>query len=88
MSWADCGNDCNGRPIGYIFTATCDSPDCEKIIDRGLAYACGGMHGEDEFSCEKYFCGDHLFFLGKKIEELRGPVCSECAQILEDDKDL
>lgn len=34
-------------PIGYAWEATCDHPGCEKQIDRGLAYACGGMHGNE-----------------------------------------
>lgn len=59
MGWSDCGEDSRGRPIGYAFEATCDHPDCEAKIHRGLAYACGGMHGEDEESCEGYFCERH-----------------------------
>lgn len=60
MGWADCGNDSKGRPIGYAFEATCDHPECNAKIDRGLAFACGGMHGEnDGFDCEGYFCEMH-----------------------------
>ena len=58
MGWSDCGDDSKGRPIGYGQEATCDHPECEAEIDRGLAYACGGMHGNDD-GCEGYFCGDH-----------------------------
>ena len=60
MAWASCGTDSVGRPIGYAYRATCDEPGCRRRIDRGLAYACGGMHGADEWSCEGYFCADHL----------------------------
>lgn len=60
MGWANCGTDSLGRNIGYAHAGTCDHPGCKKKIDRGLAYACGGMHGEDEVSCEKYFCEEHL----------------------------
>lgn len=60
MGWASCGTDSLGRPIGYAHQATCDEPGCSKRIDRGLAFACGGMHGSDEWSCEAYFCADHL----------------------------
>lgn len=70
MGWADCGTDSEGRPIGYAFEATCDHPECDAKIDRGLSYACGGMHGEVSVSngqggdfvptCEKYFCEKHL----------------------------
>ena len=50
MGWADCGDDSKGRPIGYGFTATCDYPGCDNEIDRGLSYACGGMHGDGNYS--------------------------------------
>lgn len=73
MGWANCGEDSKGRPIGYSHLAICDHPGCSAQIDRGLAYACGGMHGTDilggdgridwsgDFgSCEGYFCERHL----------------------------
>ena len=59
MGWANCGTDSNGRRIGYGFVAKCDFPGCRHKIDRGLSYACGDMHGEDNCSCEKYFCSHH-----------------------------
>jgi len=59
MGWANCGEDSNGRQIGYAHAATCDHPDCTKQIHRGLAYACGPMHGAHEWDCEKYFCEEH-----------------------------
>src|SRR5690242_1453939 len=61
MGWGDCGTDSKGRPIGYVHEATCDHPGCEEKIDRGLAYACGGMHGTGEGGCEGYFCYKHLY---------------------------
>jgi len=60
MGWANCGEDSQGRPIGYAHEATCDYPGCNAKINRGLSYACGGMHGEDEFSCDRYFCEKHM----------------------------
>lgn len=64
MGWADCGTTVykgRKRRIGYAFAASCDHPKCFKKIDRGLGYACGGMHGEmGGRACEGYFCGDHL----------------------------
>ena len=77
MGWADCGTDSKGRPIGYAFEATCDHPDCEAKIDRGLSYACGGMHGEDVDSCEGYFCQDHLV----SCPHADHLVCEECCRI-------
>lgn len=59
MGWANCGYDSQGRPIGYAHEANCDHPECEERIDRGLSYVCGSMHGDDEVSCEKYFCRKH-----------------------------
>jgi hypothetical protein len=59
MGWGDCGEDSKGRPIGYLFPAICDAPGCAAAIHRGLAYACGGMHGALEWACEGYFCEKH-----------------------------
>ena len=77
MGWGDCGIDSRGRPIGYIFEATCDHVDCYSEINRGLSYACGGMHGENGYDCEKYFCTKHL----KSIEILED---KECLQLCEE----
>lgn len=60
MGWANCGIDSTGRPIGYAVQATCDEPGCGARIDRGLSYSCGPMHGENAYSCERYFCSEHL----------------------------
>lgn len=76
MGWANCGLDSQGRSIGYAHHATCDHPGCEAEIDRGLSYACGAMHDDDEVSCEKYFCEVHrnmIRFNGR----LRS-ICTEC----------
>jgi hypothetical protein len=82
MGWSNCGTDSRGRPIGYAHRATCDhvsavtGKKCKVKIDRGLAYACGGMHGADEFSCEGYFCPKHLFYSDN--EEVHGQLCKAC----------
>lgn len=86
MGWAFCGTDRNGREIGYGISATCDHEGCEKEIDRGLAYACGDMHGEDMYWCHRYFCPDHLKHRGWP-EPLAdgsesGTVCFGCAEKL------
>lgn len=78
MGWANCGKDTKGRPRGYVFNATCDHPDCLEEIDRGLSYACGDMHGEDEISCEKYFCQCHLYATLVKGEDRMVYLCREC----------
>lgn len=78
MGWANCGTDSNGRPIGYAHSATCDHPGCDKKIDRGLSYVCGDMHGEDEVSCERYFCPEHLSGLARHCDGQVVSVCAEC----------
>lgn len=78
MGWANCGEDSQGRQIGYAHSAVCDEPGCKVEIDRGLSYACGDMHGDDAHWCERYFCGSHLFFVRVKGEERGMFVCREC----------
>ena len=83
MSWSNCGEDKQGRKIGYAHEATCDHDGCKSIIDRGLSYACGGEHGETERGCEKYFCSEHL----DNCVEDDGDfwrVCDDCAKALID----
>lgn len=78
MGWGDCGTDSRGRPIGYSHTATCDEPGCEVVIDRGLSYACGGMHGEFDEYCEGYFCSKHLFLDISTSGERLKQICNSC----------
>jgi hypothetical protein len=81
MGWADCGEDSKGRPIGYVHDATCDHPGCEATIHRGLAYVCGDMHGEDEVSCEGYFCSEHVSLLGLRDDKRVVRLCAECEKL-------
>lgn len=81
MGWADCGDDSKGRPIGYGFAAKCDATGCGADINRGLDYACGGMHGRRDASgdldvCEGYFCHDHLTYLD--LGERGVSLCPAC----------
>jgi len=85
MGWASCGTDSEGRPIGYAHAATCDHPGCTAGIHRGIDYACGGMHGGDDVSCDRYFCSDHrLTFVQRQdgAGEHQVRVCDECADAL------
>lgn len=50
----------NDKPCGYSVAATCDEPGCDRKIDRGLSYCCGGMP-ETTGYCGGYFCGNHLY---------------------------
>lgn len=86
MGWAFCGTDSEGREIGYGVEATCDHPECSEKIDRGLGYACGGMHLEGEYSCEKYFCGDHLNVVVTTEGQVIS-ICDECYSRLEIDNE-
>lgn len=83
MGWGDCGEDSQGRPIGYVHAATCDHEGCDKQIDRGLSYACGGMHGETEYGCEKYFCEEHKQNTLVEHGDYYN-VCDQCAQVMRD----
>jgi len=66
MGWAYCGTDDYGREIGYGIGATCDQRGCDEVIDRGLGYVCGPMHGGDEGGCGRYFCGEHSGHVGPR----------------------
>ena len=81
MGWSYCGTDSEGRHIGYGIGAKCDHPQCNRIIDRGLAYACGGWHGACEVSCEHYFCETHK---SNYVHTTHGitTICDECAKSL------
>jgi hypothetical protein len=86
MGWADCGDDSRGRRIGYAWSARCDhvwgGRKCSAKIDRGLAYACGGMHGENGDDCEGYFCPKHLYAVWDEtgdVELAKGQRCRRCA---------
>lgn len=83
MGWANCGEDSRGRQIGYAHPATCDATGCTKKIDRGLSYACGGMHGEDVDNCERYFCYSHLVFHDAAQAGRGAFVCDECAALID-----
>jgi hypothetical protein len=84
MGWGNCGEDSKGSPIGYLHPATCDHPGCNARIDRGLSYACGGMHGQNEADCEGYFCGQHLRHVEDPAKTLLMPqLCFACAEAWE-----
>ena len=89
MGWGNCGLDSKGRPIGYTHEATCDHPGCDAKIDRGLSYVCGMMHGEDEWSCEGYFCPEHRFTAPVECDHVAieaGSLCAECCKVVEENE--
>jgi|GEM_PF-3380966 len=86
MGWAHCGTDSKGREIGYAISATCDHKGCKEKIDRGLGYACGGMHGAADEYCEGYFCETHTEFRFLPSEERGQRLCFHCAASLDEAK--
>jgi len=69
------------KEIGYSVEATCEHPECDAKIDRGLAFACGGQHGTRDGSCLGYFCDEHLDF--PALDEDHPRMCGACCTILE-----
>ncbi len=73
MGWS-IGYDTNWkRDIGYGVPATCDHPDCDAEIDRGLNYVCGGEPYGGDRGCGLYFCSKHMEHTGKGVQ-----VCTRC----------
>lgn len=78
MSWS-IGFDSNWeRDIGYGVPATCDHPDCDKEIDRGLSYVCGGEPYGGEHGCGLYFCSGHLAY--DEIDDRYIQKCDCCLE--------
>jgi len=83
MGWSYCGERDDGEPIGYSVDATCEHPNCNEKIDRGVSYACGGMHGNGTYSCDKYFCEEHRCWHDYAKDEEDSPMlCKECFDTL------
>ena len=88
MGWAYCGKDDRGREIGYGIIATCDQRGCDTVIDRGLGYCCGPMHGGEEGGCGRYFCGTHLGVVGERggcLHRFKGAYGATMCQSMRDD---
>lgn len=69
MGWS-LGYDSNwNRDIGYGVPCVCDHPQCDKKIDRGIAYVCGGEPYGGDRGCGLYFCSEHLDYCN---------LCSRC----------
>lgn len=75
MSWSVGYDDKWNRDIGYGVPSICDHPNCDKEIDRGLSYVCGGEpYGGDE-GCGLYFCSEHQIGYPQ--------LCERCCQEME-----
>lgn len=87
MGWGE-GINSSGRRIGYLVDATCDEAGCDELIDRGLAFACGGEHDGGADGCGRYFCGGHLCHptVHRAVAGVTLPylataqLCRECAE--------
>ena len=69
-----------GKAVGYSVEAICEHPNCNKRINRGLAYKCGNDIGSGEDFCNGFFCSDHLFLT------VKGWRCAECSDLIEDEE--
>lgn len=75
MGWSIGYDEQWKRDIGYGVPAWCDHPDCDEVIDRGLAYVCGGEPFGGDAGCGLYFCEIHKGFYDPSVERL---VCERC----------
>jgi hypothetical protein len=73
MGWAIGYDDNWNRDIGYGVPCKCDHPDCDKDIDRGLAYVCGGEPYGGDRGCGLFFCSSHLSYNGRGVQ-----LCPKC----------
>lgn len=67
------------RDIGYGVPSVCDHPDCNKEIDRGVCFVCGGQPFGGQAGCGLFFCEDHLYFYSGKPYF----ICERCGEDLE-----
>ncbi len=74
MGWSIGFDDNWNRDIGYGVPCKCDHPGCEKNIDRGLSYVCGGEPYGGEDGCGLFFCEAHF-----GVDDKSHQVCERCA---------
>jgi hypothetical protein len=73
MSWSIGYDNFWKRDIGYGVPAWCDFPGCNAVIDRGLAFVCGGEPYGGTFGCGLYFCGLHKNKYCERCNEHKPP---------------
>jgi hypothetical protein len=76
MGWSIGYDDDLQRDIGYGVPATCDHPDCQAEIDRGIAYVCGSEIYGGEHGCGLHFCDTHRYYI--KTPDGAASVCRRC----------
>ena len=75
MGWAVGYDQRWARDIGYGVPALCDQPGCGAVIDRGLAYVCGGEPYGGDLGCGLFFCdAHHAYYRGEGYA-----LCARCA---------
>jgi len=74
MSWLISYDSKNGRDIGYGVPSLCDHPGCNRQIDRGLSYVCGGEPYGGDVGCGLFFCSDHLRYSDEGYHQM----CERC----------
>lgn len=77
MGWAVGYDSQWSRDVGYGVPAICDFPTCEREIDRGLGYVCGGDVYGGEHGCGLFFCWDeHLEYDERDDKAIQ--LCPAC----------
>lgn len=84
MSWAIGDSTKHNRIIGYGVPCICEHPNCNKKIDRGLSYICGGDIDGGEHGCGLFFCAEHLLHAPAPHEAANDDadyyqLCNRCA---------
>lgn len=74
MSWTIGYDEALDRDVGHLVTAYCDHPGCNAVINRGLAFTCGGEFMGGDHGCGLHFCPEHLTY-GDGDHR----VCERCA---------
>lgn len=79
LYWAIGYDEHWNRDIGYGVPGTCDHPECNNTINRGVDHVCGGEPYGGDLYCGLYFCKDHLELITPSASEESSPVCAQCA---------
>lgn len=91
MGWAVGYDEKWKRWVGYGVPAYCDHPDCNEVIDRGLAYVCAGEEPYGGDGCGLYFCENHKGHYKEAPSEAEAddpePLISNCCERCRDGKE-
>ncbi len=79
MYWAIGYDEHWNRDVGFDVPGTCDHPDCNNAINRGMDHVCGSEPYGGDANCGLYFCKDHLELKKIDVNEEPVAVCAQCA---------